>query len=62
VTPKRLPFVARWVRLYFWALFFALLVGFGVGLWIRHEMARRPEHMGGGAPPLSAVAAPTRAP
>ncbi len=54
--------LARFLRLYLWALLAALLVGFGIGLVIRKRLEAPRLHMGSIRPSISAVAAPTPAP
>jgi hypothetical protein len=75
MTAPRRSVLGRVLRLYFWALLAALLVGLGIGFWIRHRMEQPRVQMGsaptalpalaGAAPPHSGItgaAAPTPAP
>jgi hypothetical protein len=52
----------RFLRVYLWALLAALLLGFGLGLWIRHRLDAPRVQMGRLQGPINAVAAPIPAP
>jgi hypothetical protein len=62
VTAPRRSVLGRFVRLYFWALLAALVLGFGIGLWIRHRLEAPRLDMGALPRAISGVAAPTPAP
>jgi hypothetical protein len=64
VTKPRRSLLARFLRLYLWALLAALVMGFGFGLWVRYRMERHQVQMGSsvGQRAISVVSATTPAP